>query len=368
MSEARIVGSPEAIRLISFYLPQYHPIPENDEWWGRGFTEWRNVVRARPLFKGHYQPRLPADLGFYDLRLPDTRLAQAELAREHGIYGFCYYHYWFNGKRLLERPFNEVLHSGQPDFHFCLCWANENWTRRWDGLEQDVLLGQKYSPDDDRTHIRALFPAFEDPRYIRVRDKPLFIVYRVGLLPVPKQTAEIWREEAQKAGIGELFLASVESIGVRLPPVETGFDAAVEFAPDWLVRGKPTNQGLVSKLIRKLGYKDLRPYNIYSYDTLMRNMLAKRCPPYKQFRCVTPSWDKTARRQKYADVWVGSSPEKYEAWLSEIIEQCRDRLPPEERFVFINAWNEWAEGCYLEPDLKYGRAYLEATRRAVYGQ
>ena len=187
------------IRPIAFYLPQFHPTPENDEWWGKGFTEWTNVTKARPLFPGHYQPQLPADMGFYDLRLPEAREAQAALAREYGIHGFCYYHYWFNGRRILERPFNEVLASGKPDFPFCLCWANENWTRVWDGGEKNVLLEQKYSHEDDLAHIESLIPAFRDERYIRIDGKPLFLVYRTGLLPNPARTAEIWREAAKRA-------------------------------------------------------------------------------------------------------------------------------------------------------------------------
>ena len=355
-------------KLIAFYLPQFHPIPENDEWWGTGFTEWRNVVRAKPLFPGHYQPQIPADLGFYDLRCPDTRMQQAEMAQHFGIHGFCYYHYWFNGRRLLERPFNEVVSSGSPDFPFCLCWANENWTRRWDGLDQDILMSQEYGMEDDRAHIRSLFPAFEDNRYIRVDGKPLFLVYRVGLLPDPSATAEIWREEARSGGVGEIFLASVDSIGDRKPPDQTGFDAAVEFAPDWHVKGNPINQTLFSRAVRKLGIKNYRKYNIYSYDTLIENMLAKPQPSYKQFRCVTPGWDKTARRQDKADLWVNSSPDKFERWLGTIIEQTRERLPQSEQFIFVNAWNEWAEGCHLEPDEKHGLAYLEAIRRAITGE
>src|SRR6266478_229140 len=188
------------IRPIAFYLPQYHTIPENDIWWGKGFTEWTNVVKARPQFKGHYQPHLPGELGFYDLRLEEVRQRQAALAREYGLYGFCYYHYWFNGRRILERPFKEVLASGKPDFPFCLCWANENWTRVWDGGGQDVLLQQHYSAEDDRQHIRWLANAFRDPRYIRIGGRPLFLVYRTELLPDPARTAAIWRNEVAKAG------------------------------------------------------------------------------------------------------------------------------------------------------------------------
>lgn len=220
-------------RFIAFYLPQYHPIPENDEWWGNGFTEWTNVRKAQPRFPGHYQPHVPGPLGYYDLRDPKARAAQADLAREYGIHGFCYYHYWFNGKRLLETPLNEVLRTGEPDFPFCLCWANENWTRRWDGKDHLVLMEQHYSSEDDVKHIRSLFKVFDDKRYIRINGKPLFLVYRIQNMPDPARTADIWRNEARRAGIGELYLAQVEATRYNHPnPFTNHFDAEVEFAPD----------------------------------------------------------------------------------------------------------------------------------------
>jgi len=340
-------------RLITFYLPQYHPVPENDEWWGKGFTEWRNVVKATPLFDGHYQPHLPADLGFYDLRIPEVRQAQADLAREYGIYGFCYYHFWFNGKRFLDRPFREVLESGQPDFPFCLCWANENLTRAWDGLDRDVLLKQHYGPEDDKAHIRALFPAFRDERYIRVNGKPLYLVYRTELFPHPKETAEIWREEAMKAGIGEIYLAKMEGLHPEGTPESTGFDCAIEFAPDWRQSGP-----------RQL--EDMVPDNkVYSYDALMHNMLKKEDPEYRRYRCCMPSWDNTARRKTAAAIYKDATPEKYREWLSQLITQLPADRPDDERMVFINAWNEWAEGCHLEPCEKWEHAYLKATREAL---
>jgi len=353
----------EKIRLIAFYLPQYHPIPENDEWWGKGFTEWTNVAKAKPLFRRHYQPHLPADLGFYDLRLPEVRQSQADLAREHGIYGFCYYHYWFNGKRLLSRPFDEVLSSGKPDFPFCLCWANENWTRRWDGRDQDILLEQKYDFADDQKHIRALFPAFNDRRYIRIYNKPLFLVYRTELLPFPKQTVHIWREEALKEGIGELYIANVQSMGSYGDPADIGFDASVEFAPDWRAMGPKKNRltSLVNRFSKKFG----NGVGIYQYDNLVENMLRKPYPDYKLFRGVTPSWDNTPRRQEGAIVFVESTPDKYNNWLKEMIKQTKQRYSGDERIVFINAWNEWAEGNHLEPCQKWGRRYLDATSNAI---
>jgi lipopolysaccharide biosynthesis protein len=378
-TEAAAVGpaptAETAVRLIAFYLPQYHPITENDEWWGAGFTEWRNVVQARPLFPGHYQPHLPADLGFYDLRLPETREAQASLARAHGVYGFCYYHYWFNGRRILHRPFEEVLRLGSPSFPFCLCWANENWTRRWDGLDQEVLLTQLYSVEDDRRHIQHLLPALGDSRYIRVGGRPLLLVYATKLLPDPARTAEIWREEAARAGVGPLYLATVgRHDQADIDPRAIGFDAAVEFAPDWRVLGLPRfnrpRYDLRARVYRRLrqhgwmsnAYMD---HAVHDYEELSTGMHAKPRPPYPWFRGVTPGWDNSPRRRRSAMIIDGSTPQKYGTWLAAAVGETVRSAPSEERIVFVNAWNEWAEGNHLEPDLRWGKAYLEATRRAL---
>jgi lipopolysaccharide biosynthesis protein len=358
---------PQSLRAIAFYLPQYHPIPENDEWWGRGFTEWRNVAQAKPSFPGHYQPHLPGDLGFYDLRLSEVREAQAELARHHGIHGFCYYHYWFNGREILERPFNEVLTSGKPDFPFCLCWANENWTRIWDGGEDQVLLQQHYGAEDDRAHIRALMPAFADARYIRVGGRPLFLVYRTELLPDPRRTADIWREEVSKAGLGDLYLARVENFDGRVDPRKIGFDGAVEFAPHGTHVGKIKFRGPIHRLLARVGVLPNAYVHsqVANYRAMMLGMLAKPDPAFTRFRCVTPMWDNTARRRTGAHIYVGSTPKLYETWLAELARRTIDKFPPEERIVFINAWNEWAEGCHLEPDLKWGHQYLDSTKTAL---
>lgn len=356
--------------LIAFYLPQYHPIPENDEWWGKGFTEWTNVTKAKPLFSEHYQPHLPSDLGFYDLRLSEVRQAQADLAKEYGIYGFCYYHYWFNGKHLLERPFNDVLNSGKPDFPFCLCWANENWTRRWDGKEQNLLLQQVYSEEDDRLHMQWLAKAFSDRRYIRVNGKPLFLVYRATKIPNPKQTVKIWRDEAKRLGIGEIFLCRVESFaGEQEDPGLIGFDASVEFQPDWTQLGLPLQKGRLWHLARKLGlaHQAYGIHNIYDYSNVVKLMLAKSNPTYQRFSCVTPSWDNTARRKAGAIILQNSTPQLYEYWLRRIVDKTLDSNFSTEKIIFINAWNEWAEGNHLEPCQKWGHAYLEATRTAVRG-
>ncbi|PSB59046.1 glycoside hydrolase family 99-like domain-containing protein [Chamaesiphon polymorphus] len=362
------MNKPIDIKAIAFYLPQYHPIPENDRWWGKGFTEWTNVTKARPLFEGHYQPHQPADLGFYDLRLPEVRQAQADLATAYGIHGFCYYHYWFTGKRLLERPFNDVLATTEPDFPFCLCWANENWTRRWDGQDEDVLAEQVYGDADDRQHIRYLAQAFQDPRYIRIDDKPLFLVYRANRIPNPLETAKTWREEARQLGIGEIFLARVESFyDEQNDPKSIGFDAAVEFQPDWSRLGWPLQRGRKWSLARtlKLAESAYAENTIYDYATIVEQMLAKPLSDYKRFPCVTPAWDNSARRKDgNATILHHSTPELYEKWLETVVQRELTN-PNSDRVIFVNAWNEWAEGNHLEPCQKWGHAYLEATQRVL---
>ena len=361
------------IRAIAFHLPQFHPIPENDKWWGRGFTEWTNVVRARPRFPGHYQPHLPADLGFYDLRLPEARAAQAELAARYGIHGFCFYHYWFNGRRILERPVNEIWRSGQPEFPFCLCWANENWTRRWDGLENDVLLEQRYSEADDLDHIRSLIPLFLDRRYIRVDDRPLFVVYRASQFPEPEKTTAIWRREAQCAGLKDLFLVRVESFLESGDPRTIGFDSSLEFQPPWslsiprIPRRKWWHRQKLGTIER--GFSENA---VFDYEELVRYALAVPVPPFPRIPCVCPAWDNSPRRQQGAAIFVNSTPQIYERWLREVVNRRRASMTSKENssipwdsLVFINAWNEWAEGNHLEPCQKWGREYLEATRRAL---
>ncbi len=341
--------------MIAIYLPQFHPIPENDAWWGKGFTEWANVAKARPMFAGHYQPHIPADLGFYDLRLPEARKAQAELAREYGIHGFCYYHYWFNGKRLLGHPLDEVLRSGEPDFPFCLCWANENWTRVWDGKDDAVLAEQQYSDEDDRAHIEWLLDVFRDKRYIRIDGKPLMLVYKAGRMPSPRRTAETWRNAAREAGVGEIYLCRVESSAEESgDPRDIGFDASIEFQPDWGNLGEPVAE------IGETGHR------IFDYASFVKRQMGKPGVRYRRFPCVTPSWDNAPRRSSGALTIAHSDPATYGAWLSGAIEKVR-AWPAQEKIVFINAWNEWAEGNHLEPDLRFGRSYLEATRDALVG-
>jgi glycosyltransferase involved in cell wall biosynthesis len=346
--------SPDALKLIAFYLPQFHPIPENDTWWGEGFTEWHNVASARPLFEGHQQPRLPSNLGFYDLRLPEVREAQADLARAYGITGFCYYHYWFSGEQLLERPFDEVLASGRPDFPFCLCWANEPWSRRWDGQEHDVLQPQSYSEEDDRRHIAWLLPALRDERAIHVDDKPLFLVYQGRELPDPSRTIEIWQKAAREDGLAGIHLVSVETgWDEGWDARQVGFDGKVLFQPQFSILGRQPRLELGPEATR-----------VFDYQEAWRALADPPPVGYERYECVFPSWDNTARRGD--DSWVlhNSSPEAYQNWLELAIRRTLER-PRRDRLVFLNAWNEWAEGAYLEPDQRYGLAYLEATRRAL---
>jgi glycosyltransferase involved in cell wall biosynthesis len=346
--------APGPARLIAFYLPQFHPIPENDCWWGEGFTEWRNVARARPLFPGHQQPQLPADLGYYDLRLEETRWEQAQLARRFGIHGFCYYHYWFHGKRLLERPFNDVLTTGRPDFPFCLCWANEPWSRRWDGSEADILQPQSYSAEDDLMHIRWLLGPLADARAITIDGRALFLIYQGRHLPDAERTLEFWRREAERAGLKGLYLAAMETgWDAGWDATQAGFDAKVLFQPQFSLLSTVPRLDVPNPRLRVYDYQQAWP------------ILANPAPvPYLRYETVFPSWDNTPRRGE--DSWVvhNSTPEAYEQWLRLALQRTHDR-PADQRIVFINAWNEWAEGCHLEPDQRHGLAYLEATRAAL---
>jgi 2-polyprenyl-3-methyl-5-hydroxy-6-metoxy-1,4-benzoquinol methylase len=339
-------------KALAFYLPQFHPIAENDEWWGKGFTEWTNVNRARPLFPGHYQPHVPGELGYYDLRVPEVREAQAELARSHGIAGFVYYHYWFHGKRLLERPFEEVLASGSPDFPFALCWANEEWTRNWDAQTGRVLMPQQFSDEDDRAHIRYLLKAFADDRYIKIDGRPLMLIYRPARLPDPKRTAEIWRTEAQKAGFPDLYLCWVESWG-QPPggPEALGLDATVGFMPS-----------LGDQVFTAV--EGVRGHRILDYETSALAMVHQQAPPWKRFPSVMVGWDNTARRPYGATIFTGVTPDAYARWLERTVASVAD-VRAEENYLFIVAWNEWAEGNHLEPDQHFGRAFLEATRAVL---
>ena len=338
-------------RMLAFYLPQFHPIPENDQWWGRGFTEWTNVARAKPLFRGHYQPHIPADLGFYDLRLPEVRKAQAQLAAAHGVEGFCYWHYWFSGKRLLERPFEEVLRSGQPDFPFALAWANESWSRRWLGEERDILQKQAYSADDDRAHARWLAHAFSDRRYIRLEGRPLFLVYRPADLPDAVATTTIVREVCRAEGAGDPFLVGINAHCKHVDCRTIGFDDTLDFEPQLSVLPGLLNDGpSLIKLAQnlRLGLPSARLKICDDLDA-RRAMRAHR-PSWPTFPSLFVGWDNTPRRGRNGMIITGSTPERFEAALNVVVDDVCNR-PANQRLVFLNAWNEWAEGNHLEPDL-----------------
>lgn len=369
------------VRAICFYLPQFHPIPENDLWWGKGFTEWANVVSATPRFGGHYQPHLPGELGFYDLRLEDARIAQAKLAERFGIHGFCYYHYWFSGRRLLGRPLDEMLASGKPDFPFCLCWANETWSRAWSGREHDVLIRQEYSNEDHQKHIAWLARVFDDRRYIRVGGRPLFLIYRPDSIPELARVLDEWKGFFRMGDGVEPFFCAV-STGFSTLDDETlrasGFDAIVPFEPNRQHFPAARNAtghavALARRILPQRLYDALRN-NCWVAPTRINTLVDYAAyvdasieripaPTNPTFPCVFPSWDNSARRVA-ATIIQNSSPDQYARWLSDAIERV-SAYPPDSRLVFINAWNEWAEGCHLEPDSKHGMAFLEATNRCL---
>ena len=344
------------VRALAFYLPQFHPTPENDEWWGKGFTEWRNVTRARPLFEGHYQPHLPGELGFYDLRLDEVRRAQVAMARQAGLSGFCFYYYWFNGRRILEMPLDKYVADDQIDFPFCICWANENWSRLWDGGNREVLLVQEHNYESDMQFIRDVIPLLKDPRYVRIAGKPLLILYRQDLMNDAKKTAEGWRAECKAAGLPGVYLCCVQSFKLN-DPHEFGFDAACEFPPH------QHRSGVITGDVEGLP-EDFKG-TIYDYELVAQQSLTKPPTPYKLMRGIFPSWDNSARKRQHALVFHHACPEAYEYWLRGLADYTRRNLQGDERIIFINAWNEWAEGTHLEPDLKHGRAYIDATRRAL---
>ena len=348
------------IDLLAFYLPQFHPIEENNQWWGAGFTEWTNVGKARPSFTGHVQPRLPADLGYYDLRLIDVMQQQAHLARTYGVKGFCFHYYWFGGHRLLERPLDNLLAHPEIDLPFCLCWANENWTRRWDGQEAQILMAQNHSPEDDLAMIADMARYINDSRYYRIGGKPLVIIYRPDILPEPKATIERWRTYCRQNGIGDIIVAGVLSFGLQ-DPSQLGFDIAVEFPPHNLTGPRPLNDDTDAREFGFQGY--IFDYDDYAHEVRYRTFGRD----LDVVRTVMPSWDNSARRGTRASIFMNFSPGKYQTLLRHFIDTATVIGNAERPVVMINAWNEWAEAAFLEPDMAFGHAFLNATSRAVCG-
>lgn len=378
-------------RVIALYLPQFHPIPENDLWWGPGFTEWTNVAKAKPLFRGHIQPRIPADLGFYDLRLPETREQQAQLARQAGIEGFCYYHYWFgNGKQLLERPFNEVLESGKPDFPFCLCWANHDWTNKtWtnqSGLKKDsMMVKMEYSMEDHRNHFFSLLPAFKDKRYITVDGKPLFMIYNAISFPQVKEYIELWQGLARENGLaGIYFVGGTQSTfsfrlndeGKRIASVpnlkssaevfksvlDMGFDAVNSFGKR---RGEMLEEGRLKNVLRVALQRLGIPMNKkYDYLKTVSGYFAPEDSWENVFPTTLPQWDRSPRVGSADGVYVNATPENFKKHILHALDIVKDKQE-EHRIIFMKSWNEWGEGNYVEPDQIYGHGFLDALAETL---
>ncbi|MDE6349011.1 MAG: glycoside hydrolase family 99-like domain-containing protein [Bacteroides sp.] len=351
-------------RVIAFYLPQFHPIPENDRWWMKGFTEWTNVGKARPLFLGHYQPKVPADLGYYDLRVPETRKAQADMAREYGIEGFCYWHYWFgNGKRLLERPFHEVLSSGEPDFPFCLAWANESWRGFYHGIKsKDTLITQLYPGEQDYiAHFQEVLPAFKDHRYLTVDEKPIFMVYHPLDHPEMKEFIELWRTLAMQNGLkGIYFIGQTYHLKEeRERLAEMGFDAInVVRLFDF------EKKAALAYTYAKWKHKLFRIPKVVEYKKASAFFVGDEEQEKNIIPTLIPNWDHSPRSRGKALVLNHAEPSCFARHLKKVIKRIEHK-PLEHRIAFVKSWNEWAEGNYLEPDLRYGKRYLEALKEEV---
>jgi lipopolysaccharide biosynthesis protein len=364
-------------RVIAFYLPQFHPIRENDECWGKGFTEWTNVTRAKPLFKGHYQPRFPADLGFYDLRLPEIREAQAALARQYGIAAFCYWHYWFGGEQLLERPFQEVLESGKPDFPFCLGWANETWSGIWSGGDERKIIKEQTYPGigDFRNHFKALLTAFLDPRYVRVDGKPLFLIYRPLKIPDCRAALDCWRQLAQAAGLPGLHLvAHLDYSEKDWDARAFGFDAVTVWPLGAVAFSR---NALWSRRLKRFFTRRRLPWSgkladsiwpgldrVYDYAGIVSKLNCPMRADISQYPMAVPNWDTTARYGRKAIIFHNSDPELFRLHFRAVLQQAGSQNA-ENRIVFLKSWNEWAEGNYVEPDLRFGHGYLRAIKEEM---
>lgn len=354
------------VRVISFYLPQYHPIPENDKWWGKGFTEWTNVGKAKPLFIGHYQPKVPADLGYYDLRLPEARIAQASLAKQYGIEGFCYWHYWFgNGKRLLERPFDEVLKSGEPDFPFCLAWANHSWEDKQfkKGGTNKLLIEQLYPGKEDHIlHFNTLLPAFKDKRYIKVDEKPLFYIYSPLKVPNIELFIMLWNDLAKRNGLkGIHFVTQTHNIDEIEILRKKGFDAVNIIR---LFHFFKKDFSFVEKVYMKIVKKILRVGQAVDYERASKYFSGEEDKLNYCYPTIIPNWDHSPRSGRNGHILIKVTPEKFRKHVRSVINSVllKER---EHRLIFLRSWNEWGEGNYIEPDLKFGRSFLEVLKNEI---
>ncbi|MEO7107747.1 MAG: glycoside hydrolase family 99-like domain-containing protein [Rhodoferax sp.] len=347
--------SSDVPKVIAYYLPQFHPIEVNNQNWGAGFTEWTNATKALPQYLTHYQPHLPAETGFYDLRNPQAMALQVELAKQYGVGGFCFHYYWFAGERVLEMPLNQFLANRKLDLPFCVCWANENWTRRWDGADSEVILHQTYAMDSWKQYIDDLLPVFNDERYIRVNGMPLLVVYRPSLIPDIQKVVALWRELAKEAGLPGLWLVCAQTFGL-VDPRPLGFDAAVEFPPHKIhdrIDSVPTPPLWNPQFEGK----------VWKYSDAAGESMTRAKEQYPLYRTAFPSWDNEARRTGSGFSFLDANPAEFGEWLSTCASYARETLPKEQQFVFVNAWNEWAEGAHIEPDRHFGCAWLEEVQR-----
>lgn len=352
------------MKAIAYYLPQFHAIPENDQWWGRGFTEWTNVRRALPLFRGHYQPRTPARGQYYDLTDIGVMIEQARLAREHHVYGFCYYHYWFDGVRLLEAPLERMLEEEAVDIPFCLSWANEPWTRAWDGLSKDILMPQSYGGEADwRRHFECLVRFFCDPRYIKIDNCPVFLIYRTASIQRVDEMTQVWSDLARKAGFRDLYLVETMNSFQKIPRA-THSRAVVEFEPMYsLTHHYPSRKRVLARLWNRLRYKGV---NTKHYKDVWDVVVKKKAADYgarEVFPGAFVDWDNSPRKGNKGLILRGAHPALFESFLRQKVRNSDRGSRPE--FLFLNAWNEWAEGAYIEPDEKHGTLYLEALARVM---
>lgn len=360
------------VRIIAFYLPQFYPTPENDEWWGKGFTEWTNVAKTFPLYKGHYQPRIPADLGFYDLRLPETRKAQAELAREHGIEGFAYWHYWFAGRCILERTFNEVLACREPNFPFCLAWANDTWSGIWHGNNDKILIEQTYPGKKDHIdHFNYVLNAFKDRRYIRAENKPLFYINNPKEIPDCAGFIKLWNKLAKENGIDRIYFVGRTDYPEKNAQelLNIGFDGIHSFRFEESfskMKGHNIRQRLIRKILKTFKLSKKIDLTIYDYKDFIENLITEGDSNHIFYPTIYPSWDNTARRGKKENALImeNSTPEVFKVHVRKVLDIVKEK-PYENRIIFLKSWNEWAEGNYMEPDLKFGRQYLEALKSEI---
>lgn len=345
-------------KIIAYYLPQYYPFKENDEWWGKGTTEWNNVCKSVPQYVNHYQPRIPGELGYYDLRVKENIERQVELAKMYGIFGFAYYYYWFDGKRLLDKPLDMLIENKDIDMPFCLCWANENWTRRFDGTNTDIIMEQPSNLESYKSAINEIITYMKDSRYIEISGKKVLIIYRPSFIPDFKEVLGHWRDIAKKNGIGDLYIIAVKENTADLDLIGLGFDAISEFHPGTIYR-------YCKDITDKINFiRDDFSGQILDYKDIVENKKYFKYQSPKLYRSIMPMWDNTARRNNKGMIFENSSPELYSIWLEDILEESLNK-DLDEPIVFINAWNEWGEGAYMEPDKKYGYAYLEKTKNAL---